>query len=587
MLAPSFFRRWISEKRVREIRKGLRSARLARSPEEWLAMAIFISIVVTIVGMGVTYFLIGYLLKFPLIYSVPLALASGLGPGYGCYRLFLYYPHLSAKNREAEIDDMLSHATAFMLALAKGGYEPAEIFSSLSEREDEYGEVAREAGAVYRNTKLSGYSVMEAIDDVAETTPSEKFKDFLNSFNSTIETSADITVFLSKRTEQYYREAEEQQERNMDMLGIFSEVYVVALGLGPLLGIVMLVLMGMMGQFQVAPIRLLVYLGIPIGTVVFILMLDMQGRTTVEPEMKSLEEIRGGRGNEGWIGKVKRFIESPGRTLIRKPENILFLSVPAAAAFALYGFYSGIFYGTIVVFAFVIGATPYSLVYELGKRRAEKMTEAAPDFLNAFSSAVSSGLSPVRAVKSLPPARFGALEPELRDVKKDITWGSTVQEALSRMSNRISSGLLRWVIRLVERSVQAVSDLSGILDVLARDITLERSLKEERTRVTVAYTMIIYVTFGVFLLTAYNVSTSFLPLLPESAAGGTQPVGGISVGGIGQETIHQLFFRASIIQALCSGLVAGKMGTGEVLSGLKHSVAMLVAAWAVFVFLVF
>jgi flagellar protein FlaJ len=40
-----------------------------------------------------------------------------------------------------------------------------------------------------------------------------------------------------------------------------------------------------------------------------------------------------------------------------------------------------------------------------------------------------------------------------------------------------------------------------------------------------------------------------------------------------------LFFHMSVIQALFSGLVAGKMGEGTVSAGLKHSVVLLVAGY--------
>jgi flagellar protein FlaJ len=43
-----------------------------------------------------------------------------------------------------------------------------------------------------------------------------------------------------------------------------------------------------------------------------------------------------------------------------------------------------------------------------------------------------------------------------------------------------------------------------------------------------------------------------------------------------------LFFHASLIQGFCSGLVAGKMGSGSISAGVKHSVIMVLVAYVVF-----
>lgn len=586
MRGTRFFKRLASEERCRSIRAGLKRARLARSPEEWLASAIAYSVIAGTVALATSYFAFSLLVEVPVIYSVPLGLLVALASGYTCYRIFLYYPNLVAKNRKKEIDDMLPHAVAFMLALGKGGFEPIEIFRSLSERREEYGEISREAGAIYRSAKLSGYSPTEAIREVAETTPSERLKDFLNSLTSVVETSADITGFLSRKCEEYYSGAEEEQRKSLEALGIFSEVYVVALGLGPLLAIIVLVLMGMMGRFYILPLRLLVYVGIPLGSVLFALVLDMQARSTV-----GVKRAAGGSSaklperfsRRRRIDRLRETLRSPFRTFTQAPTRVLWASLPTAAIFAAYSVYSGLSVTTTTVLASLISLVPYSIFYELRRRRTERMVKATPDFLTAFSSAVTSGLTPARALKTLPSSRFGALAPELERVRGDVEWGSTIREALSRMAKRIRSGLLRWVIHLLERAVETASDLDGVLDVLVRDVRMERSMKDERRRVTFTYMVIIYITFGVFLLTAYSVSTSFVPLLP----GAPSPAGGgLTVGGIEPSTVRLTFFHASLVQAFCSGLLAGKLETGEILSGLKHSAVMMVAAWLVFSLLV-
>ncbi|MDY6959490.1 MAG: type II secretion system F family protein, partial [Halobacteriota archaeon] len=52
------------------------------------------------------------------------------------------------------------------------------------------------------------------------------------------------------------------------------------------------------------------------------------------------------------------------------------------------------------------------------------------------------------------------------------------------------------------------------------------------------------------------------------------------------EFYYRIFFHAALIQGLCSGFVAGQMGEGKVLAGLKHSLIMLTIAYVIFTFFI-
>ena len=587
-----YFKEKIGEDEYPKVRKSFRSARMEKSFRDYVASSIFNSIIVFIALSGVFFFASYFLFNQPLLYSLPISLGVGGVIGYSSYRIFLYYPRLRAINREKEIEDRLHHAVAYMLALSKGGYKPIRIFEMLSKEKEDYGEISREAGAVYRNANFLGYSPSKSIQEVAETTPSERLRDFLNSFASVVETGSDITEFLSRRVDRYYTEAEEIQEEDLESLGILSEFYVVGLGLGPLLLVIMLVLFGMMGRFYVNLLYMLVYIGIPLGTLLFTIILDMQTRTSLggripPSKLKENEKTADPWEPEKQGNGLGKMLKAPSNFFIESPARSLSISVPAAAGIVLFGFHLGYLNLTsAVIFAILLPLIPLSALYEVEKRARERKVEATPNFLSSLSGALSSGLSPAKAIKSIPSERLDGLSSEIERAKADMEWGSSVGETLERMTARIRSIILRRIMRLVRRSTEAVSDLTGILDVLERDISLERSMKAERERTTFIYMLIVYITFGVFLLTAYSVSTALLPLIPQIQSTAQPGLGGISVGGIEPAAIKTIFFHASLIQGFSTGLLAGKLKDGEILSGLKHSIAMVIVAWLLFTILV-
>ena len=67
----------------------------------------------------------------------------------------------------------------------------------------------------------------------------------------------------------------------------------------------------------------------------------------------------------------------------------------------------------------------------------------------------------------------------------------------------------------------------------------------------------------------------------EMEASGAAGGGGF-LGAFDLDAYKRMFFHASLIQGFCSGLIAGVMGEGSVLSGLKHSIIMLTIAFLIF-----
>ena len=84
-----------------------------------------------------------------------------------------------------------------MYAMRRGGAEPMTIFTALSENAHIYGEIALEFRQVTRDVNYFGNDLVTAIHNLAETTPSEKFKLFLVDLLSVIESGGDMTGFLS------------------------------------------------------------------------------------------------------------------------------------------------------------------------------------------------------------------------------------------------------------------------------------------------------------------------------------------------------------------------------------------------------
>ncbi len=579
------------------LRENLRKARIAKTPEEYLATYGPLSGLLGVFFGGFTFFLLwNFLGIFPLLQSLGISAGIAIGGGFGLYRLFLYFPVMIADGRAEEIEAALPHATAFLLAMSKGGAGTIEIFRTLSKREDEYGEIAKEAQAIVRNVDYFGHSPSEAIINVAQNTPSVKFKEFLEPLASVVETGADIGEFLEERAEKYYEEAEEGQKRAFEELALYAEIYVIGLGLGPYLALVVWIPMSMLQPLPMFPVKIIVYMGIPFGSFLFILLVARISRSLPEKDREGmLAEITGEEEPtfsdylELIKRKMKKLLTSPIENFTDKPTDILWITGPAAIVFAGFQFLiTGMDYTTIAVFSGLICTGPFAIFYEKRRRRVGKIMEAMPNFLRSISDAVNSGLSPPRAIKSSSPDRFGELSSEVQEIKRDITWGETTTKALSNMEKRIRSGFLSRIVTVMERAARATANIADVLNVLTRDVSMEITLKRERANVSFTYVIIVYMIFFVFLFSGIGIIHGFLEALPGGGggAGGVPAGGGMGPGlsGLNKEMLKTLFNHAILLQGAFSGIVAGEFSSGDPLVGIKHSLIMVIIGWFAFAY---
>jgi flagellar protein FlaJ len=191
------------------------------------------------------------------------------------YIVMLKLPGIEKNNRSIKINPTLHNAVAYMYAMRRGGAQLMTIFRSLSDRANIYGEVALEFRQIVRDADFFGYDVVSAIRHLSETTPSEKLKNFLEDLLSVIESGGDMGEFLNTRVRMYQEEARFEQRQFLNVLSIVAESYVTLFVAGPLFLIIIMVVMGMMGGPAVLQLALVTYAIMPIGSLVFILLIDL------------------------------------------------------------------------------------------------------------------------------------------------------------------------------------------------------------------------------------------------------------------------------------------------------------------------
>ncbi len=240
----------------------------------------------------------------------------------------------------------------------------------------------------------------------------------------------------------------------------------------------------------------------------------------------------------------------------------------------------------------------YTAIYEYERRRTKGVESAVPDFLDRMASVNDAGMSVVESVETLARDDVGALTTELQRTWRDIQWGADLVTALHRLKDRVDSVMVTRAVSLTSNAVAASGDVAPVMEIAADEARSTQQLRRERRQVMLTYMIVIYVSFFVFLAIVGALTTQFLPAIESAELGGSLPGGG-SVPGVGGgagglsgiQNVEPakyvlLFYHASAIQGVASGVIAGQLGEGDVRDGAKHVLFMLFVSFVVFHFFV-
>lgn len=324
---------------------------------------------------------------------------------------------------------------------------------------------------------------------------------------------------------------------------------------------------------------------------------------------------------------IWRRLADPIGTALRRPTSVLYVTVPLAAVYVtiavavLYGL-SGVAFSVLGVeilarytnavvlfghFAFYVDDQPlvllddvlvqsalfvlatFAVVYEIRRHQIREIETAVPDFLDRLASVNEAGMPIVESVGRVRQSDLGRFNVELERTWADVQWGAHLENALYRMDRRLRTPMVTRAVALITNAMGASGDLGPILRIAADEAQASRRLARERRQEVFTYVVVIYLSFVVFLTIIVALNTIFLPSIPTLDSLGSN-LGGFLGGAEGLKEATKaryelLFFHAGLVQAVCSGLVAGQMGENTLKGGAKHAAAMLAAAYVVFLLL--
>ena len=238
-----------------------------------------------------------------------------------------------------------------------------------------------------------------------------------------------------------------------------------------------------------------------------------------------------------------------------------------------------------IVIALLIFSGVYGM-YEFSRiRRVRKIDTRFPDFIRDLAESRRAGMTFTKAIMYSSKGDYGVLTPEIQKIARQISWGSSVEEALKSFAGRVNTKLIRRTVSLIIEASRSGGNVADVLDAATKDARELKLLESERRAGMLSYVAVIYVGMGVFLLIIIVLCKSLLPsMITEGSEGVSSALGKPS--SMTLTDITSLFYYAALVQTGGMGIIAGVFEEGDIVSGVKHMFIMILVSWMIFKFLV-
>ncbi|SEN08484.1 flagellar protein FlaJ [Halorientalis persicus] len=618
--------RWLREffrarrERHVDLRTDLNRARMPTTVDAYLARVATVSLSAVLIGalvglglaqvLGATVFAgfavgpLGSVLVASLVVPPAIGAVFGLATWFGLY----YAPRYRARQRRRKIDLLLPDVITYMFALSSGGMNTVEVLRRVSETEAIYGEAAREVDLVTREMEYFGADFLTALQRVADATPSDNLSEFLQDLLAIIDSGGNVTDFLDEVRGQYAREARMAQDRYLGTLSLFAEIYVVAMVAGPLFLLILLMVIGILGSPTGDGAMLIVYVVLPLGSLLAYLMLDVlnapftQGRRTLPrqsdapetPDDPAVAEYEAEKRRQ----KFRDRLLNPIPELAANPMRSLIVSVPVAATLVVALVATGVvepsvaaFYdaptrttGLLAVLPFVLVTLPVSMLYEARERELRYILDRFPDVLSSVASANRMGIPLSEAIDIVARRSTGRVGDELARVHNDVAWFADTRAALRRLAARARTRDVTRTLRLVVDADETSGDLDRVLSIAAETSRTHREFRRARTTEVLSYVAAAVVAFLVYLGIVLLIDDFYLQTVADVGQTITtsDPRLPATLSAINVTVFRLTLVHSAFVQAVCIGMIAGKMSQDSAYAGLKYSIALLTVSVAAF-----
>jgi flagellar protein FlaJ len=211
-----------------------------------------------------------------------------------------------------------------------------------------------------------------------------------------------------------------------------------------------------------------------------------------------------------------------------------------------------------------------------------KIDSYLPYLLREIADAQKVGLPLPRAILEASKRQYGPLTEELKSMASKISWGIPFSDALKEMSSNVNTSLFRQTSVLILEAERSGGQTEDIFESAYEHVNSILGLERERLSAMSPYKWIILISFVVFSVILVILLNSFFVQLALRATSIPEGASGIGTLPMNLALLQLLFFHILMVEGSFSGVIASKMGTGNVKIGLVNALIMITLGYVIF-----
>jgi flagellar protein FlaJ len=565
---------WLGERLSRVFKgleKDLDAAAMKVHPDVYLSVVAVEALATIIVPIAlVLIYLLGFWPDFPTLPMNGLILipATLLLPLVVIF-LGIIAPKTGATNRVAGLKTEIPYASMYISVMASGGLSPYESLMRLKNF-DLLPEMQKEVTRIETIALSTGVDPVTAIERAAKQVNVAEYNELLLGYASSLRTGGDTLHYLQNQTKNMFLNLGSRMKAMGENIGMLMETYTI-IGILGVLGIFLVFVIGLslpMAGVNISTEQFFFFsfVFMPFLSFVFIYASDAAQISYPISNFKVY---------------LMFFCFLPigifaATQFVFPFFDKSFIIVPQMQAFIIgirsyFGFAQGteapIGLGVVLILISLPGAILDFIIVEKDK----SIQSGVVQFLRDLVETRKSGLSPEKCINALSNRNYKGFSPYLKMINLKLNWGYPIRQIYNEFKGKVKNWLALMNVFLFIDTLDVGGGSIQSLESLASFAETSKRLEDEKSALLMPLVVVPYI--GAAML----VGTSVMFM---SFFGGTNM--GISVP---VAELYKTLLTPLCLHSFTLGLVTGKMTSGRVSAGFKHSIMLvlisIIGIWAV------
>jgi flagellar protein FlaJ len=505
------------------------------------------------------YFGVNPLVILPFVIGIPMIVVL----------IGMYLPKLKASTRFSELKIEIPYASMYVSVMVSGGLSPFESFLRMRKMEL-LPRMKDEIDRIETMVMSTGIDPLSAMEQAAKVVEIKAYKELLLGYASSVRTGGDTLHYLFNQTHSMFKNLTIDVKAKGETAAMLMEAYTI-IGILGVLGLFLVFVVGMSlptAGVSINPSQffLFSFIVMPALSFLFLYIADM---------------IQFNYPISNWKAYYVLFGTIP-LGLILASQIVLpffsdsFLFVPFLKNMIVgireaLNFAEGTEAAIGITITLLLIAIPGWIADYKTAGRDGTIQDGITQFLRDLVEVRKSGLSPERSIDALSTRDYRNFSRYLKDISTKINWGYPLRQIYEEFASKIKNWLALVNMYLLIDTMEVGGGTEQSIECLAEFSEASKQLEAEKRAALMPLMIVPYI--GAALLTGTTVM--FLGFFTGSNLG-------ISVPHL---MLYKTLLTPLAIHSFTLGLVTGKIVSGRVSSGFKHSALLSIVSlggiWAV------